>query len=176
MANFSYRNRNYNASFSINANGQKILVITNPDRVELHVKNGEHIAIRKELNGNKREIDLKEPQQKDFYDGLIREARKVAEKEESDRNAKDAFNQRVDEEYRNNDESVFNQQVDREYEAQVDFNKTLNIAVVGNVSSGKSSLINAILMRHRNNAVADVGATSGVTTELNILRLNDERV
>ncbi|MFO0210114.1 MAG: GTPase [Pseudanabaena sp.] len=50
------------------------------------------------------------------------------------------------------------------------------MAVVGNVSSGKSSLINAILMRHRNNAVADVGATSGVTTELNILRLNDERV
>lgn len=31
-------------------------------------------------------------------------------------------------------------------------------------------------MRDRNNAVAEVGARSGVTTELNILRLNDERV
>jgi len=160
MANFSYRNRNYNASFSINANGQKILVIANPDRVELHIKNGECTAIRKELNGNNKEIDVKEPHRKDFYDGLIREARIVVEKEESDRNA----------------ESVFNQQVDTEYAAQVDFNKTLNIAVVGNVSSGKSSLINALLMRKREDAVADVGATSGVTTELNILRLNDERV
>ncbi|MBD2152715.1 50S ribosome-binding GTPase [Pseudanabaena sp. FACHB-1277] len=161
MATFSYKDRNYTASFSVNANNQQILVITNPEKVELHIKNGNRKATRKDLQGNNREIDLEEPQRKDFYDGLIEEARKVAEKEENDRNA----------------ESVFNQQVDTEYAGQVqDFNKTLNIAVVGNVSSGKSSLINAILMRKREDAVADVGATSGVTTELNILRLNDERV
>ena len=160
MATFSYKDRNYTASFSVNANSQQILVIINPERVELHIKNGDRKATRKDLQGNNREIDLEESQRKDFYDGLIQEARKVAEKEENDHNA----------------ESVFNKQVDTEYAAQIDFNKTLNIAVVGNVSSGKSSLINAILMRNRNNAVADVGATSGVTTELNILRLNDERV
>jgi small GTP-binding protein len=160
MATFSYKNRNYTASFSVNANSKQILVITNPEKVELHIKNGDRIATRKDPQGNNREVDLEEPQRKDFYDGLIREARKVAEKEENDRNA----------------ESVFNKQVDTEYAAQIDFNKTLNIAVVGNVSSGKSSLINALLMRNRNNAVAEVGATSGVTTELNILRLNDERV
>lgn len=160
MATFSYKNRNYTASFSANANSQQILVVTNSERVELHIKNADHKAIRKDVQGNNREIDLEEPQRKDFYDGLIQEARKVAEKEENDCNA----------------ESVFNKQVDTEYAAQIDFNKTLNIAVVGNVSSGKSSLINALLMRNRENAVADVGATSGVTTELNILRLNDERV
>jgi small GTP-binding protein len=160
MATFSYKDRNYTASFSVNANSQQILVITNPEEMELHIKNGNRKATRKDLQGNNREIDLEEPQRKDFYDGLIQEARKVAEKEENDRNA----------------ESVFNKQVDTEYAAQIDFNKTLNIAVVGNVSSGKSSLINALLMRNRNNAVAEVGATSGVTTELNILRLNDERV
>jgi small GTP-binding protein len=160
MATFSYKDRNYTASFSVSANSQQILVITNPEKVELHIKNGNRKATRKDLQGNNREIDLEEPQRKDFYDGLIQEARKVAEKEENERNA----------------ESVFNKQVDTEYAAQIDFNKTLNIAVVGNVSSGKSSLINALLMRNRENAVADVGATSGVTTELNILRLNDERV
>ena len=160
MATFSYKDRNYTASFSVNANSQQILVIINPERVELHIKNGDRKATRKDLQGNNREIDLEESQRKDFYDGLIQEARKVAEKEENDHNA----------------ESVFNKQVDTEYAAQIDFNKTLNIAVVGNVSSGKSSLINALLMRNRENAVADVGATSGVTTELNILRLNDERV
>ena len=161
MATFSYKNRNYTASFCINANSQQILVVINPERVELHIKNGDRKATRKDPQGNNREVDLEEPRRKDFYDGLIEEARKVAEKEKNDRNA----------------ESIFNQQVDTEYAGQVpDFNKTLNIAVVGNVSSGKSSLINAILMRDRNNAVAEVGARSGVTTELNILRLNDERV
>jgi len=161
MANFSYKNRNYIASFSINANGQKILVITNSERAEIHIKNGDRKAIRKDLQGNNREIDLQEPQCQEFYDGLIRQARRVAEQEENDRNA----------------ESVFNRQVDTEYAEQVqDFNKTLNIAIIGNVSSGKSSLINALLMRNRDNFVAEVGATSGVTTELNILRLNDERV
>ncbi len=161
MANFSYRNRDYTASFSINANARKILVITNPEGTELHIKNGERKAIRKDLQGNSQEIDLQEPQRQEFYDVIIKEARKVAEQEENDRNA----------------ESVFNRQVDAEYAEQVqDFNKTLDIAVVGNVSSGKSSLINALLMRNRKTAVAEVGATSGVTTELNILRLNDERV
>lgn len=53
--------------------------------------------------------------------------------------------------------------------------KTLNIAIVGKVSSGKSSLINALLNLSREEAVARVGAEAGVTTKLKVLRL-DERV
>lgn len=49
----------------------------------------------------------------------------------------------------------------------------VNIAVVGQVSSGKSSLINALLGRERDDAVAEVGAESGVTTELKLVRLDD---
>jgi small GTP-binding protein len=56
-----------------------------------------------------------------------------------------------------------------------DFSKTLNIAVVGKVSGGKSSLINAIFERNRENAIAKVGAISGVTTKVKSFRL-DERV
>ena len=84
MATFYYKNRNYTASFSTNANSQQILVVTNSERVELHIKNADRKAIRKDVQGNNREIDLEEPQRKDFYDGLIQEARKVAEKEEND--------------------------------------------------------------------------------------------
>ena len=48
--------------------------------------------------------------------------------------------------------------------------QTLNIAVVGKVSSGKSSLINALLKLSRKQAieVAKVGAVSGVTQALTI--------
>ena len=58
-----------------------------------------------------------------------------------------------------------------------DLSQTLNIAVVGKVSSGKSSLINALLKLSRKKAieVAKVGAVSGVTQALTILKL-DERV
>ena len=49
----------------------------------------------------------------------------------------------------------------------------VNIAVVGPVSSGKSSLINALLGTGRADAVAEVGAVSGVTTELKLLPLDD---
>lgn len=50
--------------------------------------------------------------------------------------------------------------------------KKLVIAFVGKVSSGKSSLINAFLRRDRSNAVATVGARSGVTTEIKRFELD----
>lgn len=58
-----------------------------------------------------------------------------------------------------------------------DLSKTLNIAVIGKVSSGKSSLINALLKLSRRQAleVAKVGAMSGITKDLKILQL-DEKV
>lgn len=74
------------------------------------------------------------------------------------------------------DERDFWENVEAKVEQQApDFSKTLNIAVLGKVSSGKSSLINAILKRSREQTVAKVGAEAGVTTTLKILKL-DERV
>ncbi|OKH38710.1 GTP-binding protein [[Phormidium ambiguum] IAM M-71] len=55
--------------------------------------------------------------------------------------------------------------------------QSLNIAVIGKVSSGKSSLINALLKLSRKQAMkmTEVGARSGVQTDLVILKL-DEKV
>ena len=58
-------------------------------------------------------------------------------------------------------------------EKQPNFSENINVAIVGKVSTGKSSLINAILERDRNDPVAQVGATSGVTTKVTAYRLDD---
>lgn len=55
-----------------------------------------------------------------------------------------------------------------------DFSATINIALIGKVSTGKSSLLNAILRRTRENTAVNVGATSGVTTSLECFRLHDQ--
>ena len=51
------------------------------------------------------------------------------------------------------------------------FNENLNIVVVGSVSSGKSSLLNAILECDPENPIFKVGAESGVTTKVKAHRL-----
>ncbi|HBL57854.1 MAG TPA: GTP-binding protein [Cyanobacteria bacterium UBA8803] len=56
-----------------------------------------------------------------------------------------------------------------------DFSKSLNIAVVGKVGSGKRSLINAILKRSRKDVVAKVGVQPKSDRELQSLKL-DERL
>ncbi|HAA26664.1 MAG TPA: GTP-binding protein [Cyanobacteria bacterium UBA8553] len=58
-------------------------------------------------------------------------------------------------------------------EASSQFSKTLNIAIIGKVSSGKSSLINALLRRKRTDLVARVGAEAGVTTKLKVWELDE---
>jgi small GTP-binding protein len=50
---------------------------------------------------------------------------------------------------------------------------TLNTIVIGRVSSGKSSLINALLAKVRKNSLFKVRAESGVTQKVQCLRLND---
>ncbi len=52
--------------------------------------------------------------------------------------------------------------------------ESLNIAVIGEVSAGKSSLINALLKRDRSNAIFKVGAESGVTSEIQGVELTDK--
>ncbi len=72
-------------------------------------------------------------------------------------------------------EAYFTRELDAAIEERVsDFGQTLNIAVIGRVSCGKSSLINALLRRDREDKISDVGAVSGVTTRLTVLRLDDQ--
>lgn len=70
----------------------------------------------------------------------------------------DNFDQKV--------EDLFNQNMP-------DFNKNVLICFLGNVSAGKSSLINAFFERKRDNVIAEVGATSGVTKEVKHFRLDE---
>jgi small GTP-binding protein len=71
-------------------------------------------------------------------------------------------------------ESEFNQKIGETYDQNIRLLDTrLNIAVVGKVSAGKSSLINAIFQKDRSDPLAAVGSTSGVTTELNSYPLCD---
>lgn len=73
------------------------------------------------------------------------------------------------------DEQKFLDDVSQLFEERSpDFSKTINIALVGKVSSGKSSLMNAILRRTRDNPAVAVGATSGVTTAITSYRLHDQ--
>lgn len=74
------------------------------------------------------------------------------------------------------DEKNFFDRVNAQFvEKAPNFNQSLNIAVIGKVSSGKSSLINALLKLSPEDKKAEVGSISGVTKSLTILKL-DERV
>ncbi|MEL7509141.1 MAG: GTPase [Cyanobacteria bacterium J06554_1] len=80
--------------------------------------------------------------------------------------------------YEGFNEEGFFERVEAQFVKKVpNLSQTLNIAVIGKVSAGKSSLINALLKLSRRQAleIAKVGATSGVTTDLTILKL-DEKV
>jgi len=76
----------------------------------------------------------------------------------------------------NDDRSFFDQVKVHLGDKMPNFSQTLNIAVIGKVSGGKSSLINAILKLSRKQAldVAQVGAVAGVTKNLKILKLDDK--
>lgn len=59
------------------------------------------------------------------------------------------------------------------YEAKAPkFDEHINIALVGKVSAGKSSVLNAILGRDRSDPLAKVGAQSGVTTKVTPYKLD----
>lgn len=86
MTTFSYREKIYSAKFFLASDKQKILIITNSSKDELYIGNNTRIAIRKNVHGNSQEINLDEsPQRKEFYDVLIREARKVAEQDQQEK-------------------------------------------------------------------------------------------
>lgn len=57
-------------------------------------------------------------------------------------------------------------------EKNPNFDEHINVAVVGKVSAGKSSLLNAIFDRERSDPLAQVGAHSGVTTKVTAYKLD----
>lgn len=64
------------------------------------------------------------------------------------------------------DEERFNAEVQKQLgDIEENLQDKVRIAVVGKVSTGKSSLLNALFKRRRNNTLANVGAISGVTTK-----------
>jgi small GTP-binding protein len=75
------------------------------------------------------------------------------------------------------EKSFFDWVTARFVEQAPNLSQSLNIALVGKVSSGKSSLTNALLKLSRKQAMefAKVGAIAGVTSNLKILKL-DEKV
>lgn len=68
----------------------------------------------------------------------------------------------------------FDSRFDRIFEEKSpDYDGHVNVAIVGKVSTGKSSIINAILGRTREDPLASVGAHSGVTTKVSAYRLDE---
>lgn len=64
---------------------------------------------------------------------------------------------------------------DKAYEERTpNFDEHVNVALVGKVSAGKSSLLNAILGCTRENPIAKVGASSGVTTKVTAYKLDKQ--
>lgn len=69
----------------------------------------------------------------------------------------------------------FEKTFDKAYsEKSPNFDQHVNIALVGKVSAGKSSLLNAILGCTRADPIAIVGAHSGVTTKVTPYKLDDQ--
>ncbi len=74
-----------------------------------------------------------------------------------------------------NDDSKesFDKKFEEEFEKKnPNYNETLNIALVGKVSAGKSSLLNSLLQRTRSNKVAKVSADAGTTVNIRPLKFN----
>lgn len=68
----------------------------------------------------------------------------------------------------------FDEDVQERFNKEIpDLNKHVLICFLGNVSAGKSSLINALFERDRESVIAEVGATSGVTKFVKYFRLDE---
>lgn len=73
------------------------------------------------------------------------------------------------------DQSDFERVFNQAYQNSVpDFDGSVNIALVGKVSAGKSSLLNALFERGRDDPIAVVGSRSGVTTAIHPYQFEDK--
>lgn len=72
-------------------------------------------------------------------------------------------------------QSDFERVFDKAYQDNIpDFEGSVNIALVGKVSAGKSSLLNALFERGRDDPIAVVGSRSGVTTAIHPYQFEDK--
>jgi len=71
------------------------------------------------------------------------------------------------------DDEKFNESYDKK---NPNYSATLNIALIGKVASGKSSLLNALLERDRSNKIAKVSAEAGTTVNIRPLKFGSENV
>lgn len=72
-------------------------------------------------------------------------------------------------------QSDFERIFDKAYQDKApDFDGSVNIALVGKVSAGKSSLLNALFECDRDNPIAVVGSRSGVTTTIHPYEFEDK--
>lgn len=72
------------------------------------------------------------------------------------------------------DQQEFDRQFKKAHEEKSpNYDDNVNVALVGKVSAGKSSLLNAIMGCDRSDPIAKVGASSGVTTTVTPYRLDE---
>lgn len=76
-----------------------------------------------------------------------------------------------------------NSSVDVDFEAaaqqklddiEASLNEKVTVAIIGKVSAGKSSLLNALFHKNKDDQLAEVGATSGVTTKVKRFKLGEK--
>jgi small GTP-binding protein len=143
--------RTYTVEFDSSRN---LLVIKNPQGETIEATRGNESVHRISINGSKKKIQLTSDPNEKFFRNLLDQAWKL----------------QLD-----LDESRFFEEATTAYDENTrNLRGTLNIAVIGKVSSGKSSLINALLMRSRHNPLAEVGVEAGVTTKLKIFKLDEQ--
>jgi small GTP-binding protein len=133
---------------------RNLLVIKNPKGETIEATKGNDLIHKISIDGSKKNIVLTNDPNEKFFRELLDQAWK----DQSD-----------------SDGHRFFEEATTSYDEDTQNLKgTLNIAVIGKVSSGKSSLINALLMRSRHNPLAEVGVEAGVTTNLRIIRLDEQ--
>lgn len=142
--------RTYAVTFDASRN---ILIITISKGDTIEATRGNDSVVRTSVNGSKEMIDLTTDSNAQFFNDLLDKG----------------WQTQV-----TSDEVRFFEEATAAYDEDTSHLKgTLNIAVIGKVSSGKSSLINALLMRSRHNPIAQVGVEAGVTTNLKIIKLDE---
>ncbi|MEW5856170.1 MAG: GTPase [Cyanobacteriota bacterium] len=159
---FYYNNRRYTCNISQD-NPSDMLLIKNSEGAVLEIAQGQQTGQKRTKTGNIEQVDLSHP----YLQGLISSAQILIEHRKK-------LEERKQEEIDQKEQRFFEIAEAQFEEDAKDFsNKKLNIAVIGKVSAGKSSLINALLKRNRSNIVAQVGAEAGVTTKLKIFQLGE---
>lgn len=68
-------------------------------------------------------------------------------------------------------EEIAQQKLD---EVEASFHEKVTVAIIGKVSAGKSSLLNALFRKNKDDKLAEVGATSGVTTKVKRFKLGEK--